>query len=87
MSARRTEQEIMDASPLSGIIRKSRKKLGLTQDQLAARVGVSIGFYRKLEGGETSLQFAKILRVLSFLNVDMTFVENNKEEPRVEADS
>ena len=70
---RRTEQEINEASPLSSIIRTTRKANSLTQEQAAARIGVSLNFYRKLEVGDLNVQLGKVLKVLNFFGIEVDF--------------
>lgn len=49
---------------LSSFIRFQRKKLGITQEELAAKAGVGIRFIRELEQGKPSLQLDKVQQVL-----------------------
>lgn len=70
---RRTEKEINESSPLSSVIRTSRKNNGLTQEQAAARIGVSLNFYRKLEVGDVNVQLSKVLMVLDYFGIEIEF--------------
>ena len=49
---------------LSNFVKEKRKKLGLTQPQLAERAGVGLRFIRELEQGKKSLQMDKVNQVL-----------------------
>ncbi len=51
-------------SKLSNFVKEKRKKLGLTQPQLAERAGVGLRFIRELEQGKKSLQMDKVNQVL-----------------------
>jgi len=51
-------------SKLSDFVKEKRKKLGLTQPQLAERAGVGLRFIRELEQGKKSLQMDKVNMVL-----------------------
>lgn len=51
-------------SKLSDFVKEKRKKLGLTQPQLAERAGVGLRFIRELEQGKKSLQMDKVNQVL-----------------------
>jgi len=51
-------------SKLSNFVKEKRKKLGLTQPQLAERAGVGLRFIRELEQGKKSLQMDKVNMVL-----------------------
>ena len=50
-------------------IREHRKKVGLTQEQVAERAGISVPFYRNIESGnrmmsiETLISLSKVLGV------------------------
>lgn len=49
---------------LSSFVRFQRKKLGITQEELATKAGVGIRFIRDLEQGKASLQLDKVEQVL-----------------------
>jgi y4mF family transcriptional regulator len=49
---------------LSDFVKEKRKKLGLTQPQLAERAGVGLRFIRELEQGKKTLQMDKVNQVL-----------------------
>ena len=51
-------------SKLSNFVKDKRKKLGLTQPQLAERAGVGLRFVRELEQGKKTLQMHKVNLVL-----------------------
>jgi y4mF family transcriptional regulator len=51
-------------SKLSNFVKEKRKKIGLTQPQLAERAGVGLRFIRELEQGKKSLQMDKVNMVL-----------------------
>lgn len=72
-SQRRTEKEINESSPLTSVVRNSRKLNGLTQEQAAARIGVSLNFYRKLESGDSHVQLSKVMQVLEFFGIQIEF--------------
>ncbi len=56
---------------LGQIIKKTRKKQGLTQIQLAATSGVGVRFIRELENGKDSCHIGKALKVVSMLGIDI----------------
>lgn len=78
MTKRRTEEEIKKTSKLANFIRKKRKDMGITQEELSLRVGVGIAFLKRLETGEVNLQYAKILQVLDYLGAEMAPGEKTK---------
>ncbi len=51
-------------SKLSNFVKEKRKKLKLTQPQLAERAGVGLRFIRELEQGKKTLQMDKVNMVL-----------------------
>lgn len=57
---------------LSAFIKYQRKKLGLTQEELAARAGVGIRFIREIEQGKETLQLDKVGQVLSLFGFQLT---------------
>ncbi|WP_254475479.1 type II toxin-antitoxin system Y4mF family antitoxin [Bartonella sp. B1098] len=59
------------------IVRNTRKKQGLTQEQLAATSGVGVRFVRDLEKGKESCQVGKTIHVLAMLGLEIK-IENEK---------
>ncbi len=49
---------------ISLLVKEKRKKLGLTQEELAKRAGVGLRFVRDLEQGKETLQINKVNQVL-----------------------
>lgn len=62
------------ASPanLGAIIRATRKRQGLRQDELAGVAGVGIRFIIELEAGKPTMQIGKIMAVLAALGLTLT---------------
>jgi y4mF family transcriptional regulator len=57
---------------LSAFIRFQRKKVGLTQHELAAKAGVGVRFIRELEQGKASLQLDKVEQVLGLFGFQLS---------------
>lgn len=57
---------------LSPFIRFQRKKLGITQEELATKAGVGVRFIRELEQGKASLQLNKVEQVLHLFGFQLT---------------
>jgi y4mF family transcriptional regulator len=57
---------------LSLFIKYHRKKLGLTQQDLAEKAGVGIRFIRELEHGKETLQLNKVNQVLNLFGFQLT---------------
>lgn len=51
-------------NPIASFLRAKRKKLNLTQIELAEKAGVGIRFIRELEQGKETLQLNKVNQVL-----------------------
>lgn len=69
---RRTNAEIeRNLGTVAYFIRKKRKDMGCTQEELALMCGVGLAFLKRLEGGDENLHMAKVLQVLRHLNADL----------------
>jgi len=51
-------------NPIASFVKEKRKKLNLTQIDLAEKAGVGIRFIRELEQGKETLQLNKVNQVL-----------------------
>jgi len=49
---------------IAAFVKEKRKKVGLTQPELAERAGVGLRFVRELEQGKVTLQLDKVNQVL-----------------------
>lgn len=59
---------------LSSIARERRRRLGLSQQDLADLAGVSARFVHTLEHGKPSVRLDKVLAVLEVLGLDLEVV-------------
>ena len=57
---------------ISDHVKKSRKELGLTQDEFSKRVGVGLRFIRELEQGKSTIRMDKLKDVLNYLGFELT---------------
>ncbi len=57
---------------LSAFIKFQRKKLGITQEELALKAGVGVRFIRDLEQGKETLQLNKVEQVLRLFGFQLT---------------
>jgi len=57
---------------ISAFVKYQRKKLGLTQEELATKAGVGIRFIREMEQGKETLQLDKIDQVLNLFGFRLT---------------
>ena len=60
-------------------IRRRRKALGYTQEQLATRVGISLSLLKRIEIGDINLQLNKLVGLLEFLGGELAVVESKAE--------
>jgi predicted transcriptional regulator len=69
---RRSNAEIeRELGTVAYFIRKKRKTIGLTQEELAKSSGVGLAFLKRLEGGDENLHMAKVLQVMRYLKADL----------------
>ena len=57
---------------LSAFIKYQRKKLGITQEELATKAGVGIRFIRELEQGKETLRLDKVQQTLRFFGFSLS---------------
>lgn len=57
---------------LSAFVRFQRKKLGITQEELATKAGVGVRFIRELEQGKSTLQLNKVEQVLGMFGFQLS---------------
>jgi len=56
---------------LSDFLKDKRKRLNLTQQQLAEKAGVGLRFIRDLEQGKTTLRMDKVNQVLKLFGQEL----------------
>ena len=64
--------KVCSAEELGALIREVRKKLGVTQKDLAMSAGTGLRFIVDLEKGKPTCETGKTLQVLSALGLGMT---------------
>lgn len=62
----------MNASTIGQVIRKTRRQLGMRQDELASVAGLSTRSLSNIENGKESAHIGLVLNTLSVLNIQMT---------------
>jgi Predicted transcriptional regulators len=65
----------VDASAIGQQVREHRRRLGLSQDDLAAVVGVNRRVIGELERGKPSIQLGIAIRVAEAVGLDVTLRE------------
>jgi y4mF family transcriptional regulator len=67
-------------SKTASFVKEKRKKLNLTQIELAERAGVGLRFIRELEQGKKTLQMDKVNQVLNIFGQELGPVKKSLEE-------
>lgn len=62
---------IRNASELGEVVRARRKALGYTQVELAEYCHCGVRFVSDLENGKETVQFGKVIEVLSMLGINI----------------
>ena len=65
---------------LSDFLKDKRRKLNLTQQQLAEKAGVGLRFIRDLEQGKTTLRMDKVNQVLKLFGQELGPQPINREK-------
>jgi HTH-type transcriptional regulator/antitoxin HipB len=79
---------IQNSTDLGRVVREARKRLKLTQPQLALAANVGVRFIVELEAGKSTLRLEHILRVLQALGGVLSvqgmdcFISNTEEGAR-----
>jgi y4mF family transcriptional regulator len=79
---------IQNSTDLGRVVREARKRLKLTQPQLALAANVGVRFIVELEAGKSTLRLENILRVLQVLGGVLSvegmdsFISNKPEGKR-----
>lgn len=60
-----------EKNPIASIVKEKRKKLKLTQQELANKAGVGLRFIRELEQGKETLQLNKVNQVLHLFGFEV----------------
>lgn len=62
---------IENSKELGGAIRAERKRLGVTQKELALTAGVGLRYLIELEGGKTTARLEGVFKILQALGMAM----------------
>ncbi len=65
---------------LSEFVKEKRKKLNLTQPELAKKAGVGLRFVRELEQGKTGMRVEKVNEVLKLFGYELGPVPINRDK-------
>jgi HTH-type transcriptional regulator/antitoxin HipB len=65
---------IKDPKQLGAFIKELRKKIGITQKDVALTTGIGLRFIIELEQGKPTCQLAKVLQVLHILGIKLDLI-------------
>ena len=69
---------MIDMNKIGNYIKEERKKVGLTQEELAMRSGLGLRFVRELEQGKETVRMDKVNQALAMFGKEA--VPGEKEE-------
>jgi y4mF family transcriptional regulator len=72
---------IRTAREIALLVREERTRQGISQDELAARAGVSRKWISELEAGKDSVELALALRTLNALEIGLRAILPGPESP------
>jgi len=81
------EYKISMATQLSDILKSKRKNLGLTQEKMGKKLGVSQRVYARNEAHPEKVNFARIVDILAELDMDLIVRERNMKSSDKKADT
>ena len=64
---------------ISEIVKEKRRELGLTQEELARRVGVGMRFIRDVEQGKETVRLDKLNQVFHFFGLEVGAVPMRRD--------
>lgn len=65
------DNKIQSIAELGKIVRRRRKQMGISQADLSGMTGLGNRFIVDLEKGKPTIQFEKVLLILSLLGIDL----------------
>ena len=77
---------ISTAQALGFALRAARKRMGLTQPDLALAAGVGVRFIVDLEGGKPTVRLEQVLRVIDALGGTLALTGLNAQATQTEED-
>ncbi len=77
---------ISTAKTLGAALRAARKRMGLTQPDLALAAGVGVRFIVDLEGGKPTVRLEQVLRVIDALGGSLALTGLDAESAQAKED-
>lgn len=62
-------RRVMSVADIGDVIRRERRRQGITQAVAAGLCGVSVHFFSNLERGKETSEFARVMQVLGAMNI------------------
>lgn len=69
-------------TPIGAFVKERRRRLGLTQPELAERAGVGLRFIRDLEQGKKTVRLDKVNQVLGLFGHHLAPAPSSPQEDR-----
>jgi len=71
--------QVRDATEIGVVLRRARKRQGLTQQQLADLVGVGVRFVSEVERGKGTAEVDRVIDLLRGVGIDVFLVARGGE--------
>lgn len=55
-------------------LQQARKRLGLSQTEMAEKLGISLTFYGKIERGQQGISIQKLIELHDAIDIDLTYL-------------
>ncbi|TDQ07491.1 y4mF family transcriptional regulator [Pedobacter metabolipauper] len=75
-------ERVLDMKSIVEFIKESRKKNGLSQEELAFKAGVGLRFMRELERGKTTVQLDKVNDVLNMFGKEVGVINKQPDHDK-----
>lgn len=68
-------------------LKETRKKRGISQEELAKKLGINKIAYNRIENGKTKLSFERLYELIDILGVDFIYELENKLPNNIEKEA
>ncbi|MGE9516096.1 MAG: helix-turn-helix domain-containing protein [Solitalea-like symbiont of Acarus siro] len=72
----------MDMSKICKVIKQLRQSRGLSQDQVAKKLGITAPAFSKIEAGITDINISRLEQIANFFNMELTdlMIKSNEDD-------
>ncbi|MCL2827020.1 MAG: helix-turn-helix domain-containing protein [Eggerthellaceae bacterium] len=70
-------ERVICTADIGSFLKKTRKAIGLTQEDVASISGVGLSFIHDLEHGKKAIQFDSLMKVISRLDCELAISPKN----------